>query len=167
MIDAIPMLGPVLTGIEQSALGTAVRMTPQLYPILESLHILGIGLLVGPAVAVDMRLLGLGGRSIPVSTVLRHLLPLCYAGFALAGVSGLMMFSGIALAVGQSAAAPWKLGLILLGALNIAVFHRGIHRSVASWDRAPVPPRRARIAGAASALVWTGVIVAGRYLAYV
>jgi hypothetical protein len=50
------------------------------------------------------------------------------------------MFTGIAVAVGSSAAAPWKFGLILLAAVNVAVFHDGPYRTVEAWDlhvRAP------------------------------
>ncbi|WP_211099945.1 hypothetical protein [Acuticoccus kandeliae] len=159
-------LETMLIAIEQSSPGAAVRMVPQLYPILESVHIFAIALLVGPAIAVDLRLLGLAGRRIEVATVLGHLLPLCHWGFALAALSGLAMFAGIALSVGESAAAPWKLGLILAAGLNILVFHRGIYRTVATWGGDPVPPRAARIAGGVSALAWTGTLVAGRYLAY-
>lgn len=166
-MDVDATLRPMLMGIEQSALGTAVRMTPQLYPILESLHILGIALLVGPAIAVDLRLMGLAGRTVPVQTVLGHLLPVCRAGFALAALTGTAMFVGIALAVGESAAAPWKLGLILLAGSNALVFHRGIGRSVAAWGDQAVPPPAARLSGAVSALTWAGTILAGRYLAYV
>lgn len=157
---------PLLAGIEQSALGTAVRMVPQLYPLLESAHILGLALLVGAAIAVDLRLLGVAGRSVSVTTVLGHLLPICRVGFAIAALTGLAMFCGIALSVAGSAAAPCKLGLIALAGLNILVFHRGIYRSVAAWDEAAVPPLAARLAGGLSALAWTGTIVAGRYLAY-
>lgn len=157
----------LLLWLERSPVGTGVRMLPNAYPLLESVHIFGIALLLGPALAVDLRLTGLAGRGLPVTTVTRHLLPLCHAGFVLVAFSGLLMFAGIARQAGLSAAAPWKFGLILMAAVNIAVFHRGIYRSVSAWDRAAIPPPAARVAGALSALGWTGVLIAGRYLAYV
>jgi len=160
-------LTAILKAIEQSAAGVAVRMTPQLYPLLEAVHILGIALLVGSSIAVDLRLMGFATRTVQVTTATRHLLPLARAGFGIAAVSGLAMFTGVAVAVGQSAAAPWKLGLLLLAGLNIVLFHRGIYRIVDAWDDAPVPPTLARLAGVVSAFCWIGVIVAGRYLAYV
>lgn len=156
-----------LAWLERTDLGEAVRMLPQAYPLLEALHILGIALLVGPAIAVDLRLMGLGGRMVAVTTVARNLLPLCHAGFAAVAFSGALMFAAIARQVGLSAAAPWKFGLILLAAINIAVFHFGIYRSVHDWDRYQKPPHAARAAGAVSAFSWIGVLIAGRYLAYV
>lgn len=152
--------------LEGSAFGEVVRMTPHFYPVLESLHILGIALLVGSAVAVDLRLMGVGRDVLPVTIVARYLLPLSHAGFALVALTGLVMFTGIATSVVASAAAPWKFGLIALALLNIAVFHLGIYRRVGSWDQHEPTPIAAKLAACLSVLSWSGVIVAGRFLAY-
>lgn len=52
-----------------------MRSTPFMYATLESLHILGIAVLVGPAFAFDLRLLGVGRRLIPVTRAARYLFP--------------------------------------------------------------------------------------------
>jgi hypothetical protein len=87
-------------------------------------------------------------------------------GFAVVALTGLTMFSGVALTVGMSSAALWKLGLIILAGLNIAAFHGGVYRTVRAWDLAVITPIRARIAAVISASTWTGVVFAGRFLAY-
>ena len=155
-----------LRWLERSSLAEAVRVAPFLYPMLESLHVLGIALLVGAAIAVDLRLLGVGRHVLPVTTVARYLLPVSRIGFLLVVVTGLAMFSGIARAVAGSAAAPWKLGLIIVAGINILVFHFGVYRSVHLWDVNAATPMRARAAAIISALCWTGTIIAGRFLAY-
>ncbi|NEY33084.1 hypothetical protein GTU99_12935 [Streptomyces sp. PRKS01-65] len=152
--------------LERSGLGEAVRTTPLVYSSLESVHILGIALLVGPAVAFDLRLLGAGRRLLPVTAAARHLLPLARLGFAVAVVSGALLFTAGAVAVGNSGAAPWKLGLLALAGVNIAVFHRGALRGVDGWDIGVPSPVRARVAAVVSILVWSAVIAAGRLLAY-
>ena len=156
-----------LIGLERTAFGDAVRTTPYLYPMLESVHILGIALLVGSVLAVDLRLLGVGRAAVRVTTASRHLLPLSYAGFVLVLVSGSCMFVAIALSAGSSSAAPWKLGLIALAGINILIFQTGVYRTVRDWDIGVWPPMRARVAGLVSAISWLGVIVSGRMLAYV
>lgn len=156
----------ILTAIEQSGFGEWVRLTPHLYPILMSLHVVGIALLIGPAVAMDLRLLGVARHVVPVSVATRYLLPISHAGFAVVALTGLTMFSGVALTVGTSSAAPWKLGLIILAGLNIAAFHAGVYRSVRNWDIDASPPIRAKIAAILSVSTWTGVVFAGRFLAY-
>jgi hypothetical protein len=152
--------------LEQSGVGDAVRLTPNLYPILESLHVLGIALLVGPAMAVDLRLLGIARGVVPVTIVSRYLLPLSHVGFSLAAITGAAMFVGIALSITTSPAAPWKFGLIGIAGLNILVFHTGVYRTVKEWDLLARPPIRAQAAAVISALSWMGVIVAGHFLAY-
>lgn len=120
--------------LERSSIGAAVRMTPLLYPMLESLHILGIALLVGPVLAVDLRLLGVGRGVLPVTIVSRYLLPISHTGFGLVALTDAAMFPGIALAVTSSPAAPWKFGLMVISGLNIVIFHRGVYRTVQDWD---------------------------------
>ena len=97
-MEATTWLAAASGWLEQSSIGEAVRMTPSLYPLLESLHILGIALLVGPALAVDLRLLGIGRGVVPVTIVSRYLLPMSHTGFGLVALTGAAMFTGIALA---------------------------------------------------------------------
>ena len=59
-----------------------------------------------------------------------------------------------------------KAATIVLAGLNAFVFHRGIDRTIEQWDRDPVPPRAARLAGARSLVLWTVVVVSGRMIAY-
>ena len=128
------------------------RTTHYLYGTLESLHILGIALLVGPALAFDLRLLGLGHHLLSVTAAARHLLPLSRLGFAVAAVTGAALFTASALSVTASGSAPWKLGLIVPAGVNIAVFHRGVYRTVQRWDHEVRPPLPARAAAVVSAL---------------
>ncbi|MGW4027609.1 DUF6644 family protein [Streptomyces sp. NPDC005009] len=152
--------------LERSSLGETVRTTPMVYSSLESVHILGIALLVGPALAFDLRLLGVGRQVLPVTAAARHLLPLSRFGLVLAVATGVVMFVAGAVAVGNSGAAPWKLGLLVVAGINVAVFHWGAYRGVRTWDIDVPTPVRARIAATVSILVWCGVIAAGRLLAY-
>jgi hypothetical protein len=155
-----------LRAIERTSVGDFVRSSPYLYPVLESLHILGIALMVGAAIAVDLRLVGFGRAALPVTIVTRHLLRLSHVGFAIVASTGLLMFTGIAFGAASSPAAPWKFGLIVVAGVNILVFHFGIYRTVATWDKNVRPPLAAQVSGLVSACSWTGVIIAGRFLAY-
>ncbi|MFE4057240.1 DUF6644 family protein [Streptomyces sp. NPDC059096] len=152
--------------LEQLGLAEAVRTTPYLYAVLECIHVLGLAVLVGPAVAFDLRLLGLGRRVLPVTVAARHLLPLAQVGFVVAAVSGALMFVSGAVSIAGSGAAPFKLALLVAAGINIAVFHRGCYRGVQGWDRDALPPGRARAAAVVSLVSWTGVTVCGRLLAY-
>jgi hypothetical protein len=136
-----------------------------LYPAVEIVHIVGFVILVGAAAMFDLRLLGVS-RHLPVTAMARH--HLRWARFALLLVlpSGLLMFAAHATEMSANPAFRVKLVLIAVAAANAAVFHRGIFRSVAGWDREVAAPVPARLAGALSLLLWAGVIACGRLLAY-
>lgn len=132
-----------LAWLEATPAATAVRAPPWLYPALETLHILGLGLLVGAAWTWDLRLLGLG-RGIAVSELGRLTLPLARAGFGVAASSGALLFASDAVATAANPAFRAKLALIALAALSAALFHRA-YPSTHAWDRGvPAPGRRRR-----------------------
>lgn len=152
--------------LEQSQVGQLVRMTPYLYPVLMSLHVVGIAIMVGPAFLVDLRLLGMGRKVVAVTTVTRLLLPVSHIGFAIVAITGAAMFTGIVYVVSKSAASPWKFGLIVVAAINIVIFHKGVYRTVSEWDARVGAPIAAKVAAVISMVCWIGVIFAGRFLSY-
>jgi hypothetical protein len=156
----------IMRWLEGSGLGETMRSAPYLYPAVESIHILGIAVMAGAAFIVDLRLLGIGSNALPVTTVTRYLLPVSHVGFAIVFLTAIAMFTAIALSVTSSPAAPWKFGLIGIAGLNILVFHYGVYRTVATWDIHTNTPPMAKGAAVISAASWTGVVFAGRFLAY-
>ncbi|MEU6379381.1 hypothetical protein [Streptomyces sp. NPDC046909] len=160
------VMDSVFSWLEDSWFAEAVRGTDYLYPMLESVHIIGIALLIGPAAAFDLRLLGLWRRALRVTTAASHLLRLSHLGFVIAAVTGVAMFVPGAGLIADRGSAPWKLGLILLAGLNILIFHRRTYRNVAEWDVDQPTPVAARISAVVSLTSWSGVTIAGRLLAY-
>ncbi|MGW4624905.1 DUF6644 family protein [Streptomyces rubiginosohelvolus] len=156
----------VFSWLENTWLAETVRSTAYLYPMLESIHIIGIALLIGPAAAFDLRLLGVGRKTLPVTTAAHHLLRLSHLGFVIATATGIAMFLPGANLIADRGSAPWKLGLILLAGINILIFHRRTYRNVADWDTNQPTPIPARCAAIVSLTSWTGVTIAGRLLAY-
>ena len=155
-----------LSWLEGGPLAEAIRGTAYLYPLLGSIHIIGIALLIGPAAAFDLRLLGLGQQQLRVTTVANYLLPLSRLGFVIAAVTGVLMFLPGANLITERGSAPWKLGLLLVAGLNVLIFHRRTYRSVSDWDLDRPAPAPARTAAVVSLTAWTGVTVAGSLLAY-
>ena len=136
------------------------------YPIVESVHVLGLCLFLGLMVMIDLRLLGATMRKSPVSEVAAQLLPWTVAGFAVMVVSGALLFYGIPVRTYQNIFFRIKVALLILSGVNAWVFHSTVYRKVAVWDLDPIPPKAARIAGALSLLFWAGIVVAGRMIAY-
>jgi hypothetical protein len=156
---------PTMGLIEGTALGMAMRQSLWLYPIVEIVHLAGIGLLFGSIAILDLRLLGVS-RDLPVRRLAAHVLPWTAASFLLIVPSGLAMFTAHAGDLIANPVFALKMGLILAAAVNAAVFHAGAMRSASDWDVNRAPPRAARVAAALSLLAWVAVIACGRLLAY-
>ena len=155
-----------MTGwIEGSALGQAMRQWLWLYPAVETVHIVGIAILVGSIAVLDLRLLGVS-RLLSVRQLAAHVLPWTLVSFALIVPSGVAMFVAHASDFVSSPVFVFKMSLIGLAGVNAAVFHTGVYRSAAKWDIGALPPVTARAAGAFSLLIWISVIACGRLLAY-
>jgi hypothetical protein len=135
------------------------------FPLLESLHVLGIVLMIGFLLSVDLRLLGVAARRYAVSGLSRELLAWTWCAFALAVLTGLGLFITRAAHYASNSAFQIKLILLLLAGVNMAVFHYGIFRSVAGWDRSS-PPFKAKVVAALSLLIWSGAVLAGRWVGH-
>jgi hypothetical protein len=152
--------------IHQTQLSVAIRESTWTYPILDVLHCVGILLVAGTIVVVDLRLLGLGLRRTRVSGVLQQVLPWTLSGFGFMAITGSLLAWSEPLRLYQSVFFPWKLLFIAAAGINALVFHWGIYRSAADWEGNVTTPGRARLAGAVSIVCWIGVIAAGRAVGY-
>jgi hypothetical protein len=152
--------------IFQTPLSVSIRESIWVYPILDVLHCVGILLVAGTIVVVDLRLLGLGLRRLAVSSVVSQVVPWTLAGFAFMAATGSLLAWSEPLRLYKSLFFSWKLGFLAMAGLNAAVFHLGIYRRVAAWDSEAITPVRARIAGAVSIVCWICVIAAGRAVGY-
>ena len=136
------------------------------WPLLESTHVLSLGLFVGTAVMNDLRLLGWTMREVPVSEVTGRLLPWTRIGFAVMLTTGLLLFYSSPVRYYHNIFFRFKVLLLIVAGLNAFVFSRGIHRRVAEWDNDTKLPRAARVAGAVSLIAWALIVVSGRLIAY-
>ena len=135
------------------------------WPLLESTHVLSLGLFVGTAVMNDLRLLGWTMREVPVSEITSRLLPWTRIGFAVMLTTGLLLFYSSPVRYYHNIFFRFKVLLLIVAGLNAFVFHRGIHRRVAEWDNDTKLPRAARVAGAVSLIAWALIVVSGRLIA--
>jgi hypothetical protein len=157
---------PVIQWLNQTALATSIRESDFVFPLIETVHVLAITLLAGTVAAVDLRLLGVILKREKVSDVAGQVLPLTWAGFAVMMITGLLLFASEAQKSYGNMAFRVKILLLILAGLNPLIFHSTIFRSVHVWDDAPVVPRGARAAAIASLTLWSGIIIAGRAIAY-
>jgi hypothetical protein len=145
---------------------TALHESLYLYPLVESVHVLTLCIFVGLSVLLDLRLLGITLRRVPVSEVAQRFIPWMAAGFVVMVISGALLFYAIPIRSYQSVFFRFKLVMLVLAGLNAWIFHSRVYRRVNEWNTDPVAPRAARFAGAASLVLWAFIVVAGRLIAY-
>lgn len=134
------------------------------YAAVNVAHLLGLVLLVGPMLLLDLRLSGLG-RRFEARAVAQALVPCAAAGLAVMLCSGVALFSADARALAGNGLMRAKLVGVGLGLLNVAWFHLAYARHLADWDR--VRPALAWVSAGLSIALWLSILVAGRLIAYV
>jgi hypothetical protein len=141
----------VLAGLEGTALAQHLKASRWTYPLVNAGHVLGIALLVGAVLPMDVAILR--GRG---AAAVRLLRPWAVAGFGLAVACGALLFITQA---GDYLQSPWflaKMGVLALAALNAAV-----HVRLDRW-----PLRQRRLAAIASLVLWPSALLLGRMIAY-
>jgi len=134
------------------------------YLFVNAAHILGIGLLVGAILPLDLRLAGLI-RAAPLAVLAPFLTRAAACGLALALLTGAWLFTVKPLEYAANPALLWKLGLLALALANIALQHRGAAlASALATERVPL---RVRASALASFMLWLSVLVAGRWIGFV
>jgi len=134
------------------------------WPLSETVHFLGLSLLIGTIGMFDLRLLGMGKR-VPLRA-LHKLVPWGIAGYVLALLTGLLFLATEPDQYIYNSAFHWKMFFMTLAGLNVATFYLGFFRRVklvGSNESAALP---AKMIAAFSLFLWIGVIVFGRMLTF-
>jgi len=150
----------LLGAIETARPIVALKDSYLAYPLVNTAHIIGIALLFGAIVPLDLRLIGWRSQSEPVDRLSRILVPVAIAGLLIAVPAGLLLFATDARAYAAAPLFQAKMILIALAIANALALRRF------DWSGSE-PNRRVAFAGAASILLWLGAITCGRLLGYI
>jgi hypothetical protein len=159
-------LAGVAAWLEGSGLATGIRNSLYLFPLIESAHVVGITLVVGTVLVVDLRLLGLASSRRSFTAVASDVFTWTWLAFALAVTTGALMFVTNAGTYYVNAYFRAKMTLLVLAGLNMLVFELTARRSVRTWDRDAAAPAPAKAVAAISLVIWIGVIVLGRWVGF-
>ena len=143
----------------------ALHESLYMYSLTESAHVMAIMVFVGTIAMIDLRVLGVSFRKIPMSQMLSRTLPWTVGGFIALVITGAMLFYAIPLRTWHSIWFRMKLVIILAGMINAAYFTFVVERDKAKWDFGPAPTR-AKVSSFISLAVWVFVIAFGRLIAY-
>ena len=159
-------LDTFLRWLQDTSIATAIREGDTLFPWIECIHVLAITFVVGSIAAVDLRLLGLVSRERRFSRVNSEIVPLTWVAFAIAVVSGTLLFSAKATQYAANPAFELKMVFLIVAGLNMTVFQLVTFRGVSAWDAGPTSPVGAKLAGAISLCIWIAVVACGRTIGF-
>ena len=138
---------------------------PWIWPVCETLHFIGMGLLVGIVGILDLRMLGVAREIVPGP--LERLIPWAIGGFILNLVTGFLFFAGDPFQYIHNTVFWLKLLFIVLAGLNALAFYvTGIARRVDALRPGEPAPPSAKFIAATSLVLWIGVIYWGRMLPF-
>ena len=151
--------------LEQTPASVAIAESIWLFPILEGSHILALPLSVGMIMIFDLHLLGLALTGSRAKTVMSEMLRWSKFGFAVMFVTGGLLLMCHA---GRAYANPFfrakVIFLVMLG-INALVYQVVFFPKMPQWT-AGTTPAGAKFCAVLSLIVWVGVIVCGRTMAY-
>ncbi len=151
----------LFTWLEATSIATWVREGESLlaFPTILTLHTFGLGMLVGAAAVVNLRLLGIGWRA-PIAAF-RSLFTVMWIGFWLNAITGTMLFMAQATNRGTSLFFLAKMLFVAIGVASTLLIKRRV------FDGTPDATAPGRALAMVSLVAWTAAITAGRLLAYV
>lgn len=151
--------------IEGSAINNWILSSAWLWPSLEIVHFIGLSLLLGSLLVIDLRLAGFF-RSVHLGAT-HALLPWTFLGFGLNLISGALFVLGDPARYTANIGFRWKMVLVLIAGLNALWFYWKINPVMKSWSPNGDTPALAKTIAFVSLGTWTGVLLLGRLIPYI
>ena len=153
----------MLQAIESLPLATLLRGSGTAYLLVNATHILGLALLIGSILPLDLRLAGAFPRT-PLAVIAPLMRGTALVGLTLAVLTGFALFTANPVEYAGNPAFRIKLALLAAALVNAALVTRG--RAWAQVLSGAPPPPALRLMALLSALLWLGVLLAGRWIGF-
>ena len=148
--------------LEYAPLLVAMRGSPWLFPAVASVHLLGLAMLGGAVLVVDLRLLGFGLTRQPLAVIGRAAEPWLKASVLVMLPTGLLLFMCFASKY-YYLAAFWVKLACLMAAL---IFTFSIRRRVVMSEDTDETPLNRKVVAAVSLALWTTIALGGRLIGF-
>ena len=148
--------------VQYSAPLVAMRASPWLFPVIATIHLMGLALIGGAVLVVDLRLLGFGLRNQPVAALAHDAERWLWRGLAVMVSTGILLFMCFATKYYFLTFFWVKMAALIL----VVIFTLFVRRRVAMANDADVNPVRCKLVALVSLFLWTTVAVGGRYIGF-
>jgi uncharacterized membrane protein len=153
------------TWLKSTSLSAFVIHNAWVWPAAETLHFIGLAMLIGVIGLIDLRLLGVA-KKVPFGP-LHRLLPSSIAGFGICVVTGVLFFSGDPFQYIHNWVFWCKMLFIVLAGTNVLLFYiTGLFHNIENLGPGEDAPMPAKVIAAVSLFLWIGVMYLGRMLPF-
>jgi hypothetical protein len=156
----------LLSWLEATPLAVFISESDWAFPAIEAAHVIALALVIGTIAIVDLRLLGVASAHRAYTELSKEVLPCTWAAFAVAAITGTLMFISHPVTYFENTAFRIKILLLLLAGVNMLVFQFVTSREVSQWDRAAKTPLAGKIAATLSLVFWIAVVFFGRRIGF-
>jgi uncharacterized membrane protein YhdT len=147
---------------EASGIGETIRKSSWLFPVIEAIHLLGLGVIGGAVLVVDLRLLGLGLKRQSTAQLTRDAQPWLVGSLIVMIITGGLLFLSEAIKCYYHDAFWFKMSCLFLA----IVFTFTIQRKVIMTDESRLRPLWSKVVAIVSVLLWAGVGIGGRWIGF-
>ena len=152
--------------LDSQSWSTSIHESIYLYSWIETTHVLTLMVFLGMLFVIDLRMLGAIFPNVPASTIAQRLDKPMMIGFVVMLITGFLLYYAIPVRTTQSLWFRIKVVLLIAAGINAFLFRAKMQASSNSWDLDRIPPKRIRIGAALSLVLWAGVVITGRTIAY-
>jgi hypothetical protein len=166
-IGSLAVLGVAWLWLSQAQPSALMRESTWAFPVALVNHLVGLVLLVGMRLPLDLRLIGWAFEGVPVSQLASRTAPFALVGAIVTIVSGMALYAAVPAQYTSNPAFAFKIAALAAALLNAWWFHAVLSRRAAEWDSAPMPPVLVQASGYVSLLLWVTVVASGRLIGFI
>ena len=152
--------------LQATALATRIRDSLFVFPLIESIHVIGLTLVFGTIAVIDLRLLGVASTVRSFQRMASDIMKWTWATFALTAFTGALMFITNAAVYYDNFFFRTKIALLVLAGVNMLAFELTARRTVHRWDQGSASPPAGKIVATLSLVLWVSIIFAGRLIGF-
>jgi len=153
-----------IQSVQATPVSLWINQSTWVWPLCETLHFVGLSLLLGVTGFFDLRLMGFF-RRVSVSAA-KELMPLALVGFAINAITGVVFLIGLPGQYANNRVWWFKVGFIALAGLNAVVYETTLAKQVSALEPNGDTPRAVKLIGLVSLVSWLAVLYCGRMLPF-
>lgn len=153
--------------LSETPLNQAIQTTDWVIPAVQTVHIIAVATVITSTLMVDLRLMGFAARRQPIAAVAQRYLPPVWYALPVLLVTGVTLIIAEPSRALQNPVFMLKMGLLLLAAGITLLCQLPLRKDAGYWDGSESRRRTVRLIGFLSFPLWTAILFAGRWIAYV